>query len=119
MQKIRKNDTVQILSGRERGRRGQVLRLFGKNNQVLVPGLNQYKKHRKPNGGRPGEIVTLDKPIAMGKIGLVCPKCKTVTRVGFLLDKDVKSRICRKCKYLIDSPQEIKAKNSKGSKKKI
>lgn len=102
--KIKKGDLVQITTGRDRGRQGKVERLVLADNSVVIPGLNQYKKHRKPQGdNRPGEIVTLDRPISVAKVALVCPKCKQVTRVGYRLVGDKKERVCRKCDTAFDS----------------
>ncbi|OGD09274.1 50S ribosomal protein L24 [Candidatus Amesbacteria bacterium RIFOXYB1_FULL_44_23] len=96
--KIKKGDNVQILTGKDRGRQGKVERVFVKELTLLIPGLNQYKKHRKPQGeGKPGEILTLDKPIAVSKVALVCTKCKQLTRVGYRFVDDKKIRVCRKC----------------------
>lgn len=110
MNKIKKGDQVQIMTGRDNGRQGAVTRVFPALAKVTIAGLNQYKKHRKPQGDRPGEIITLDRPIDIAKVALVCPKCKTPTRVGFLISGKIKSRICRKCKNLIDAPKVTKAK---------
>jgi len=96
--KIKKGDNVQILTCKDRGRQGKVERVFVKELTLLIPGLNQYKKHRKPQGeGKPGEILTLDKPIAVSKVALVCTKCKQLTRVGYRFVDDKKIRVCRKC----------------------
>lgn len=96
--KIRKGDTIQVLSGKDRGRQGKVERIFLKEGLVLVPGLNQYKKHRKPQGeGKPGEILTLDRPLSVAKVALICTKCKQPTRVGYRFSGEKKVRVCRKC----------------------
>lgn len=98
--KIKKGDLVKITAGKDKGREGKVERAGA--DKILIPGVNQYKKHVKPQGeGRPGEIVTLSRPLPVGNIALICPKCKQVTRVGYkMLDekKKKKVRICRKCK---------------------
>lgn len=109
--KLKKGDTIIVTAGKDRGRTGVVERVFLQDELVMVPGLNQYKKHRKPQGEQPGEIVTLSRALSMGKVALMCPKCKLVTRVGYRLDGDRKLRICRKCKNDID---EVKVQKSKG-----
>ena len=113
--KIHKGDTVQVMTGKDRGRQGKVEKVFVKEGEVLILGINQYKKHRKPQGeGRPGEIVTLDRPMDASKLAVVCPKCKLPTRVGYRILDGKKTRICRKCKEEI----EVKAiKLSSGKKK--
>jgi len=73
--KIKKGDVVKITAGKDRGREGKVERVWA--DKILIPGVNQYKKHVKPQGeGRPGEIVTLPRPLPVGNVALVCPKCK-------------------------------------------
>lgn len=100
--KIKKGDTVVMLAGKDRGREAKVEKVLVKENRLLLPGLNQYKKHRKPMQGQPGEIVTLSRPVTVAKVALVCPKCKKPTRVGYEVTGDKKLRICRKCKAKID-----------------
>lgn len=109
MNKIKKNDNVQIMTGRDKGRQGVVSQVLPEAAKVVIAGLNQYKKHRKPMGDRAGEIITLDRPIDIAKIALICPLCKTPTRVGFLVSGETKSRICKKCKGLIDAPKKAEA----------
>ena len=100
--KLHKKDLVQVMTGKDRGRQAQIATVFPKEDRVLLPGINQYKKHRKAQGeGKPGEIVTLDRPIAVSKLALICPKCKLPTRIGYLIKDKKKSRICRKCKNII------------------
>lgn len=96
--KIKKGDLIRVTAGRDRGREAKVEKVYPADSLVLVPGVNQYKKHVKPQGeGRPGEVVTLSRPLSLGKVALVCPKCKQITRVGYRFDKDKKVRVCRKC----------------------
>ena len=96
--KIKKNDTIVVTAGKDKGKQGKVERVFLKEELVLVPGINQYKKHRKSQGeGKPGEILTLDRPLGMGKVALICPKCKQPTRVGYKFADGKKIRVCRKC----------------------
>lgn len=116
--KIKKGDTIMITTGRDAGRQGQVSATFPKNGTVLVPGLNQYKKHRKPQGeNRPGEIVTLDRPIEVSKIALICPKCKQPTRVGYKVTDSQKVRICRKCDNVIEGAAKETKTSSKSETK--
>ncbi len=113
--KLKKGDLVQITTGKNRGRQGRVERLFKADNTVLIPGLNQYKKHRKPQGeGKPGDIVTLDRPLDVAKVALICPKCKQLTRVGYRLVGGKKERVCRKCDQALDAAKTVtKAKSNK------
>lgn len=101
--KLKKGDLIQVTVGKDNGRQGRIERVFLDRDAILVPGVNQYKKHRKPQGeNRPGEIATLDRPINVSKVALVCPKCKQLTRIGYRFVGDKKERICRKCDKPID-----------------
>lgn len=107
--KIKKGDLVQVMVGKDHGRQGRVERVWPKEGTILLPGVNQYKRHRKPQGeNRPGEIVTLDRPIGVAKVALVCPKCKQVTRVGWRIVGGRKERVCRKCDLAIDTKKSKK-----------
>lgn len=96
--KIKKGDLVRITVGRDKGREAKVEKILVKDQAVLLPGLNQYKKHKKPQGeGRPGEILTLSRPVKAANVALICPKCKMPTRVGYSFVGQKKTRVCRKC----------------------
>ena len=96
--KLKKGDNVVVTVGKDRGRQVKIERVFRKKGTVLLPGLNQFKKHRKPQGqDKPGEILTLSRPLEVSKVSLVCPKCKQPTRIGWRLINDKKIRFCRKC----------------------
>jgi len=101
--KIRKGDTVKVVSGKDKGKTGKVEKTLPKKNKILVEGANVYKKHLKPKGeGKPGGIIEINKPLPVSNVMLICPKCKKTTRVGYQLDKQRnKSRICKKCKQQI------------------
>ena len=101
--KLKKGDQVQVLQGRDRGKKGKVERIISAQKKVLVNGINKFKKHVKPQGEKqPGGIVEVTRPILASKVALVCPKCKQITRVGFELAKDkTKHRVCRKCGQMI------------------
>lgn len=101
--KLRKGDTIIVTTGKDRGRQAKVEKVFLSEGKVLIPELNQYKKHRKSQGeGKPGEIVTLSRPFDVSKVALVCPKCKQQTRVGYRMLDDKKVRVCRKCDAIIE-----------------
>jgi large subunit ribosomal protein L24 len=95
---LKKGDTIIVIAGKDKGRQGKIEKVFHKENSVLVPELNQYKKHRKAQGeNRPGEILTLSRPYGAAKVALLCPKCKLQTRIGIKILDNKKVRICRKC----------------------
>lgn len=101
--KIRRGDLVVVNVGKDAGRQVKIERIFPKSRTLLLPGINQYKRHRKAQGeGRPGEIVTLSRPVPAANVALVCPKCKQPTRVGYRIEGVKKVRVCRKCDTDID-----------------
>ncbi len=96
--KLRKNDEVKIIRGKDVGKTGKVERVFAKENKVLVEGINQFKRHVKARAqGQRSEIISITKPLPLANVQLICPKCKKPTRVGFSINKDAKERICKKC----------------------
>ena len=99
---IKKGDTVKVLSGNDKGKTGEVLEVIPKSQRIIVKGVNVRKKHVKPRKqGEEGGIIPVECPIHSSKVNLVCPKCGKVTRVGYVMDKDKKIRICKKCKEKI------------------
>ena len=97
--KLKKGDSVKVIRGKDKGKTGKIDRVFPKNGQVLIANVNQYKRHLKARSQKqPSEIVTLTKPLPEENVVLICPKCKKATRVGYKIERGVKSRICKKCK---------------------
>lgn len=101
MFKFKLNDTVKITIGKDKNQTGKITKILFKENKVVVEGKNTYKKHIKAQGNQKGEVVTLERPLSVAKIALICPKCKKQTRIGFDGDSKNKVRICRKCKQII------------------
>ncbi len=96
--KIKKGDTVLIISGKDKGKKAKVLESFPEQNKVLIEGINLVRRHRKPRREKEkGQIVELPKPIDLSNVKLVCPKCGQPTRVGYRLTDKGKYRICKKC----------------------
>lgn len=100
---IHKNDTVQVLSGKDRGKTGKVLNVDFKNERVLVENINVYKKRSRPKRqGEKGEIVTLPRPVHYSKVLIYCSNCKKGVRVGFRLEgSNKKTRYCKKCQISV------------------
>lgn len=97
--KIRKGDTVLIISGKDRGRKGKVIETFPKRSRVIIEGINLRKKHVRPKrSGEKGQIVERPAPINVSNIKLICSKCGKATRVGYKTEGKKKYRICKKCK---------------------
>ncbi|MBI2303396.1 MAG: 50S ribosomal protein L24 [Chloroflexi bacterium] len=102
--KIRRNDTVLVIIGRDRGKRGKVHRVYPQEDRVVVEGVNIVKRHTKPRGtARQGGIVEREGPIHLSNVMFVCAKCDRPTRVGFrLLEDGKKVRYCRRCQETVD-----------------
>jgi large subunit ribosomal protein L24 len=102
---IRKNDTVVVQAGRDRGKRGRVLRVIPGKNRLIVEGVNVIKRHTRPNPAKQvkGGIVEREASLHASNVQLVCPECSAVTRIGRkTLEDGRKVRICRKCEGVID-----------------
>ena len=96
--KLRKGDTVKILSGNDKGKTGEILEIIPKTEKIVVKGINIRKKSVKPRRqGEQGGIIPSEASIHSSKVALVCPKCGKATRVGYLVEKDEKVRVCKKC----------------------
>jgi len=96
--KIRKGDQVLIIKGKDRGKKGKVLRGFPRELKVLVEGVNIKKKHQRPRReGEKGQVVEIPAPIPVANVKLICPKCKKPSRVGYKIEEQKKYRICKKC----------------------
>ena len=96
--KIKKGDTVQVLSGNDKGKTGEVLEVIPKLQKVIVKGVNVRKKHVKPRKqGEEGGIIPVECSIHSSKVSVVCPKCNKATRVGMIKEGKEKIRVCKKC----------------------
>ncbi|MEE8413612.1 MAG: 50S ribosomal protein L24 [Dehalococcoidales bacterium] len=102
--KIRKNDTVLVIAGRDKGKKGKVRFAYPKKERVLVEGVNLIKKHAKATGQvRQAGIIEREEPIKISDIMLVCGKCNQPTRIGSrFLEDGRKVRTCHRCNEVID-----------------
>jgi len=101
--KIKINDQVKVLSGKDRAKVGKVVQVFPRTAQVVVEGVNIMKKHlRSRKASDKGQVVELAAPLAVGKVMLICPKCGQSARVGYQVSKDSKQRVCHKCHAVIE-----------------
>jgi len=102
MFKIRRDDTVEVMKGRDRGKRGKVRSLLPKENRAIVADVNVMKKHVKPvTRARQAGIIDIEVPIQLSNLALICAKCGKRTRVGFrILEDGTKSRYCKLCEEL-------------------
>jgi len=100
---VKKGDTVVVLSGKDKGKEGQVLTALPKKGRVIVSGVNKVKRHSKPSQANPnGGIVTKEAGINSSKVMLVCPKCKKPTRIAHKIEDGKSKRVCKKCGEVID-----------------
>ena len=99
MTAIKKGDNVIIISGRDRGKSGKVIRVFPKENKILVENMNLKKKHIRPKKqGQKGQTVNTATPFDISNIMILCPNCGKRTRIGKkILEDKSKIRICKKC----------------------
>jgi large subunit ribosomal protein L24 len=102
--RIKKNDTVMVIAGKEKGKSGKVMRIIPKKDRAIVEKLNIVKRHLKPSQqARQGGILEREAPIQMSNLMLICSKCTDPTRVGFrILEDNRKVRYCKKCSEVID-----------------
>ena len=100
--KIRKGDEVEVVRGKEKGKKGKVEKVFANLGQVLIPNINTFKRHKKARlQNETSEIITITKPLPVSNVELICPNCHKKTRIGYKVEKDTKVRICRNCKKVI------------------
>ncbi len=101
---VRKGDTVYVLTGRDRGKRGQIILSIPKRDRVVVEKVNLMKRHQKPSEEYPdGGIVTMEAPMHVSNVMLVCKSCDRPTRVGRkFLDDGTKVRYCKRCGATLD-----------------
>lgn len=102
---VRKNDTVVVVGGKDRGKRGRVLRVVPEVNRVVIEGVNFIKRHTRPNPQQnvKGGVVEREAPLHASNVQIVCPECGSPTRIGrTLLEDGRKVRVCRKCDGAVD-----------------
>jgi large subunit ribosomal protein L24 len=102
---IRKNDNVVVTTGKDRGKRGRVVRIVADKNRVVVEGVNMIKRHTRANPQKnlKGGVVEREAPLHASNVQLVCPECGEPTRIGRkILGDGRKVRVCRKCEGVVD-----------------
>ncbi len=109
--KIKKDDNVQVIAGKDAGKTGKVLRVLPEENRVLVEKLNMIKRHTKPRPAPratgqqviPGGVIEREAPLHISNVQLICPACGKPSRVGFRINADGnKVRVCRACDKDVD-----------------
>ena len=102
---IRRNDTVLVTTGKDRGKRGRVLKIVPDKNRLVIEGVNFISRHTRPNPGKniKGGIMKREAPLHASNVQLVCPECGVRTRIGHrTLEDGRKVRTCRKCEGVVD-----------------
>ncbi len=102
--KIRKNDTVMVIAGKERGKTGKVMRVIGEKHRIVIERLNMVKRHQKPRGAQqPGGVVEKEASIELSNVMIMCERCNAPARIGARRLGDGKpTRVCRRCGEVID-----------------
>ncbi|WP_139800629.1 50S ribosomal protein L24 [Geothermobacter hydrogeniphilus] len=101
---VKKDDTVMVIAGKEKGKTGKVKRIIADSNRVVVENLNMVKRHTRPSQtNQDGGIVEKEAPLAISNVMLVCASCNKPTRTGVrVLDDGAKVRFCKKCNEIVD-----------------
>ncbi len=104
MRRVQRDDLVEVRSGKDRGRRGQVRQVFPKRDRVIVTGVNMIKRHMRPTQmGAPAGIIEREAALHESNLNVVCPNCDRPVRIGFRERADgAKTRVCRRCDGDID-----------------
>ncbi|GAB4353555.1 MAG: 50S ribosomal protein L24 [Oricola sp.] len=102
MQKIRKGDEVVVLTGKDKGRKGSVLKVMPKDNRAVVSGINIVKRHQRQTASSEGGIISKEAPIDLSNLALLDPKDSKPTRVGFRMEGDRKVRYSKRSGEVID-----------------
>lgn len=103
MQRVKQDDTVEVIAGKDKGLRGEVMRVLSKENRVTINGINIMKRHQKARqvaGGQqiPAQIIEFEAPLHLSNVMVVCTSCDEATRVGYRTSDDgIKTRYCKKC----------------------
>ncbi len=101
--KLRKNDNIKIIAGKEKGKTGKITNTLPKKGKVVIDGLNMYKKHVRPKRqGEKGQTISVSRPIDVSNVMLICASCGKTTRIGIeIAENGSKKRYCKRCNVAI------------------
>jgi len=101
---IKKGDTVLVITGKDTGRKGKVLKVIPKDKRLVVEGVNKAKKHQRPSRAIPqGGILQIEAPLNVSNVMLLCTKCNKPTRIAKkILDNGIKVRVCKNCGEVVN-----------------
>jgi large subunit ribosomal protein L24 len=101
--RVKKGDTVEVIQGKARGKRGKVLRVVSEDDRVVIERVNFIKRHVRPNQKTPqGGVIEREGGIHISNVEVVCPSCGRPTRVGMRVEDDTKVRFCKHCNNQLD-----------------
>ena len=96
--KIKTGDNVLVIAGKDRGKKGKVVRTLPREAKIVVEGVNVRKKHiRAKKAGQKGQVVEMAFALSISNVKILCVKCQKATRVGYRIDGKIKTRVCKKC----------------------
>ena len=102
MFKYKVGDEILVTTGRDKGKKGKIEKIFPKLGKIAVGSVNIYKRHKKVSRNQAAGIYEITRPLDVAKVILICPKCSKTTRVGFQIEGKNKVRICKKCQGRIE-----------------
>lgn len=101
--KLKMDDQVLVITGKDKGKKGKIIKLYSKQNKIVVEKINLKTKHIKKTRERAGEKIQFEGPINASNAMIICPNCSKTARVGYkILENNKKQRICKKCKEILD-----------------
>ena len=103
--KFRKGDEIIVTAGKDKGKKGKVEKVFPKKFTLLIPNINVYKKFKrsqKEDRTNPGGVIEFSRPLPVANVALICPHCHKQTRIGYTVNKNQKTRFCKKCKGVLE-----------------
>lgn len=107
--KVKMNDNVLVVTGKDRGKTGKIMRIMSQDEKIVVEKVNMRTKHVKKTQTRPGSKITFEAPLHVSNVMVVCPNCKKRTRVGYTkLESGKKQRVCKKCDESLDKATTAK-----------
>lgn len=99
---IKKGDTVLVLAGKNKGKKGKVIRVYPERGKVTVEGVNIAKRHQRPSRNFQGGIIEKPLPLQVSNVMLVCPRCSEPTRIAYKETNEKKVRVCKSCNEIVD-----------------
>lgn len=107
--KLKLNDQIVVITGKDKGKKGHIMRLLKKSNKIVVEKINIKTKHIKKTAQKAGQKIKFEAPIDASNVMIICPSCNTKTRIGYKkLENKKNQRTCKKCKETLESSKKEK-----------